>query len=322
MSRDADENLATPGRSDSPRRDVGRLMLIAVAALLLHVDGCNWAGDDACSSPILAAVQRQPLDGTDITFFVTADTHFGFAGGEKLNARQIDAMNSLPGKPLPSNLGGTVQKPLGVLIAGDLTENGHGDQWRAFVKHYGLDGTDGKLTVPVYEGTGNHDRDLVFYRPALDGVTKRHGSLTYSWDWDDVHVVCLDLYPSAANLRWLQRDLTKVGRRVPVVLYFHYSIVGPFSEWWSAEEKDAFARVIKGTNVVGIFHGHFHASMHYRWRGYDVYNVGAVRHGWHSFATVHITDTEMTVASWDWGHNRWRWTHRKAIQTAAPVTDE
>ena len=275
-----------------------------------------------CDGP-LEEIERELVGGTDITFIVAADTHFGFDGIDALNKLQIQAMNSLPGTPYPPAVGGVVARPLGVLIAGDLTERGYASQWKQFVSHYGLTGKDGLLKYAVYEGTGNHDRDVPLFRAVLGGVKKRHGRLTYSWDWSDVHLVNLDQYPSAANLRWLKRDLASVGRKVPIVIYFHFSILGPYSDWWKDGQKEAFARAIDGYNVIGIFHGHYHGSQHYRWRGYDVYNVGSPRHAGHSFAVVHITDAKMSVASWGWDRPvprargrpvcGWQWRHVKPI---------
>jgi cytolysin (calcineurin-like family phosphatase) len=291
------------------------LAAILAAALLLNLKGCNRA-DDALLDP--AAGSGRPLaGGTDVTFFVAADTHFGHPGIDRLNARQIAAMNELPETLLPAEIGGTVGRPRGLLIAGDLTERGRRSEWDEFVRQYGLTGSDGLLKFPVYEGSGNHDRHAFLFRPVLSGIRQRHGDLVYSWDWDDVHLVCLDLYPDAANLRWLRRDLARVGRRAPVVIFFHYPVLGPYSDWWTDDEKEAFGRAIDGYNVVGIFHGHFHRSQHYRWHGLDVYNVGSSRHGWHSFAAVHITDGRMTVASRRWDRGVWTWMHAKPINAAA-----
>jgi cytolysin (calcineurin-like family phosphatase) len=283
--------------------------------MLVALDGCNW-GDVAALDPASlppVSVVLQP--GTDVTFFVAADTHFGHAGIAAINARQVQAMNSLAGTPWPKSCGGgTVRTPLGVIIAGDLTDSGGGGEWDEFAEHYGLTGAGGPLKYPVFEGTGNHDRHRLIYRPVLDRVKARHGgSLLYSWNWGDVHVVCLDLYPDAAALRWLRRDLAAVDRAAPVVIFFHYSILGPFSQWWSDREREAFAEAIQGYHVVALFHGHYHGSEHYTWRGYDVYNVGSPRHGTHSFAAVHITDDTLTVGSWNYDFGDWDWSHRKSL---------
>ena len=114
-----------------------------------------------------------------------------------------------------------------------------------------------------------------------------------------------------------------------MVIYFHYSILGPYSKWWPEYQKNAFAAALEGFNVVGIFHGHYHGSGHYKWKGFDVYNIGSPRHGMHSFAIVRITDTAMTVVSrrweipvaqshtklltWTWVPSGWAWHHQKKI---------
>src|SRR5690606_3152205 len=66
--------------------------------------------------------------------------------------------------------GTPVAQPRGLLVAGDLTQNGkdgraenNGSLGRnelgQFISDYGLTGTDGLLRFPVYEGYGNHDFD-------------------------------------------------------------------------------------------------------------------------------------------------------------------
>ncbi len=270
-------------------------------------------------------------DQRDLTFFVAADTHFGVSGISELNRKQIEAMNVLPGSQFPPSLGGTVGRPQGVLVAGDLTDYGRSGQWDQFVTHYGLTGGDGLLKYPVQECTGNHDRYVNEWSEVLAGVQKRHGHLVRGWVWQGVCFLCLDMYPDRAARDWLARQLATIGRQRPIVLYFHYSIVGPYSDSWSADEKAAFADVISGYNVLGIFHGHYHWSEHYTWKGFDVYNVGSPRHMCLSFGVVHISETAMTVASLWWGPSRfgtsgaavnpatgktvghWRWTHRKQI---------
>ena len=225
---------------------------------------------------------------------------------------------------MPPEIGGTVAVPRGVLIAGDLTEDGRNDsnarQWDAFVRLYGLTGREALLKYPVYEATGNHDRDtpvsLGWHLPVLQGVRRRHGGLIYAVDWADLHVVCMDIHPDAAGCRWLAGDLAATGVERPVVIFFHYNIEGPHADAWSDREKDAFAETIGPYNVVGIFHGHWHGTGRYRWAGSDVYNVGVVKRGTRSFAVVRVTDTAMTVAYWNWESKRWDLAHRKGINGA------
>ena len=295
-----------------PRAATGACALLAAASRLAVLVPAAIV-PIACRKRPPVVENREPVGGTGVTFFVAADTHCGAKDITALNRRQIAAMNALPGTAYPPAIGGAVGRPRGVLIAGDLTEDGLGRQWKQFVSDYGLTGRDGLLRYPVFEGTGNHDRHALLFRPVLDGVRKRHGGLTYSWDWADVHVVCLDECPRGVNLRWLREDLASVGRKIPVVIYFHFSILGPYSNSWSGRQKQAFGKQIEGYNVIAIFHGHYHGSGHYRWAGLDVYNVGSPRHSCRSFAVARITDTRMTVASWNWQQQRWQWWDVKPI---------
>jgi cytolysin (calcineurin-like family phosphatase) len=185
------------------------------------------------------------------------------------------------------------------------------------LKLYGLTGKDGLLKYPVYECTGNHDRwtplSYLFRRPVIEAVRRRHGGLLYSWDFGDVHLVSLDLYPDLGARLWLRRDLAAVGRQRPVVIFFHYPLAGLYSKWWSPLDKSAFRDTLAGFNVVGIFHGHYHHPEHYTWNGYDVYNTGSCRHWPHAFSVVRITDDRMTVAARSWDTGRWLWWHDKRI---------
>jgi len=124
-----------PGRACRRRPRTGSLLCLAATAAAV------LAG---CREPVVV-VERMLAGGADVTFFVAADTHFGFAGIDALNKRQIEAMNSLPHAAYPPAIGGEVARPRGLLIAGDLTEHGLLFQWRQFVAFYGLTGADGLL---------------------------------------------------------------------------------------------------------------------------------------------------------------------------------
>src|SRR5688572_24539476 len=91
------------------------------------------------------------------TFFVASDTHFGADGMVDVNRRLVEHLNGLPGADYPPEIGGRVEMPRGVIVTGDLTDNGHLDEFALFEQAYGLTGRDGLLRFPVFEAIGNHD---------------------------------------------------------------------------------------------------------------------------------------------------------------------
>jgi predicted phosphodiesterase len=302
-------------RPSLTRRDLLRKGLSAAAgASVLAALGCR--GEAIPRHPIADSPRR---GGTDVTFLVGADTHLGFAGLDERNRRQIEAMNRLPGGSWPGDSDRLAQ-PRALLVAGDLTENGKTGEMEAFASLYGHK-SEGQLDCPTRVFAGNHDRYVPAWylgiKPVHGMIRNRHGAMRYSWDWDDVHLVALGEYPDDATCRWLARDLAQAGRERPVVLLTHYGILGPYSDWWSDQEKSVFGDVIEPFNVAAIFHGHYHNSDTYTWRGHRVYNVGSPKHSMHSFAAVRITDHRLSVASYNWGRGDWQWADSGAINQAA-----
>lgn len=271
--------------------------------------------------------------GLDVTFLVASDTHIGYRapqddfrdpvhrpiGIEKTNLRMIDAMNTMAGRKWPAAFGGQVKQPLGVLISGDLTENGGKEEWGLWTRLFGFKGKEGPLQLPVYEGAGNHDRVKNWY--IREQVAKRHGGRHYFFDWQDLRVVCLGEAPDEAALKVLAEAFRTAADDVPFVLFFHFPLQGPFSENWfsRAGGPEKFAQAIEGHRVLGIFHGHYHATGAYRWRGVDVYNVGSPKYVHHSFSVVRVTDTTMSVAEWDYDMKSYSWWHQKPVALGGSV---
>jgi cytolysin (calcineurin-like family phosphatase) len=258
------------------------------------------------------AVAARPAGASTLTFLVAGDSHFGAQNVEAPNRSLVEQLNALPGTDYPPAIGGRVQSPRGLLFMGDMTDSSREEEWREFEALFGLTGRDGLLRWPVYEAIGNHD--FIGDSPVRGHVERRHGSLVYSWDWEDVHFVCLDMHPDAKNLEWLARDLKRVGRRRPLVVFFHYALQGPYSDFWEQEQKAALARAIEGRNVLAIFHGHYHRAGHYTWRGYDVFLPGSPRHSSHVFLAVRLTRERLDVAFRDFGARRWTETFTKRIR--------
>lgn len=281
--------------------------LVAVSLLLLP----------AGPAPSSEAAPRE----RDITFFVASDTHFGVPGIEERNRRLIEELNGLPGRDYPAPIVGRVGTPRGVLITGDLTDYSTEEQWQAFERFYGLTGRDGLLKFPVKEALGNHD--FMGDSPVVKHIVRRHGGISYSFDWDDLHVACLGMYPSADRLRWLEADLAKVTRGRPVVIFFHYGIDGPWSQSWeSHEEREELARILSGHRVAAIFHGHAHHAGTYRWREYDVFRPGSPKHSSREVMAVRIRGDEVAVAYRNFDTSAWTNTFVRTIPPLGPQPPE
>ena len=271
------------------------LRFIALAWLALGL----WALPIACGQPVAGPPPRPPRD---LTFLVTSDVHYDAFENEDRNDRTRDTlrhMNEIAGVAWPAPLGGDpIRRPRGVLVLGDVLDDGDrvfqgkvqgAQQWAYYVRDFGFDGTDGLLKYPVFEGVGNHDgppegrekSGFSFQRELKKRNARRQekgwltnlgpGGLHYSWDWDGVHFVQLNLYPadrqhaavrySAAYhdpqgaLTFLKQDLAAhvgaSGR--PVVLLSH---CGFDTDWWHPDDWRAAYEAAKPYNVILYMYGH------------------------------------------------------------------
>ncbi|MEK1865937.1 MAG: metallophosphoesterase, partial [Ensifer adhaerens] len=115
-------------------------------------------------------------------------------------------------------------------------------------------------------------------------------------------------------LPWLKQDLASYaadGR--PVILFQHYGWDAFSTEvwdakartfddegdgaphWWSIPQRQALLDTVKGSNVIGLFHGHQHeTAMIYRQGGLDLIKPKAAYMG--GFGVVRVTDGFMDVA--------------------------
>lgn len=221
----------------------------------------------------------------------------------------------------------------GVILNGDLTNNGTQQQWELFAMDWGLT-RKRRCTLPVFEGLGNHDfysGDILISnvvqrtrrRPGVLNVSSN--GLHYSWEWCGIHFVQANMVPeedarSRGALMFIREDLAKhVGDSgKPVILNFHISpkIV---RDWPDARQKPLLNALAPCT-VTGIFCGHSHGYIHrkedgkrvpdpdYECRKFpgssiDLYDDGSLRDcgarpKWKDsgrFLVVRITDTTMTV---------------------------
>jgi hypothetical protein len=274
------------------------LVMLVLATLVACPRATPAPASDA-APPIASATEprvtkharRTRTGRCDVTFLVLSDTHVGFEGIAVPQQRVVRAMTDITGQPFAPPHGSPVAKPRGLVVTGDLTEEGLPDQWRRFLDVYD------HLPFPLYEMVGNHD-NMHDWR-VWDETTTRHGGRWYSWDWDDLHLVALAEAPDDGALAWLEKDLAQYEDDVPIVVFFHRALMGPWStaNWFNdGTYPERLAAILEKRKVLGIFHGHHHARGHYVWHGIDVYKPGAVKHDGHTFTVVHAAAGLFTVA--------------------------
>jgi cytolysin (calcineurin-like family phosphatase) len=280
----------------------------------------------------------------DVTFLVTSDSHFDAFENEDRNDRvraTILRMNAVTGEVWSAKLGGdAIAAPRGVLLLGDVIDDGDrmfegrnqsAAQNAHFLELFGLDGADGLLKYPVFEGWGNHDgppvgaekhgfsfqaqlkeRNRARLSRKLIGHVSENG-LHYSWDWDDVHFVQLNIYPADRQnpsmprynpvwhnpqdaLAFLKQDLAeRVGASGrPVVLASH---CGFDTDWWLPEDWKAAYDAAKSYNIILYLFGHTGTGV-WPWappgedRKWDCVNTGQTEKG---FFVVQITDRRVRL---------------------------
>ncbi|MFM7160099.1 MAG: metallophosphoesterase, partial [Planctomycetaceae bacterium] len=321
---------------------------------LLGLLGWGLAGGvDVWGWPGASARAAEP----PVTFFATSDSHYEAV--EKVerhdrNAVTLRRMNELPGQRWPDALGGDpIDKPRGVLVLGDLIDDGDRQgqteiEWNHFENQFGLDGTDGLLQFPVFEGWGNHDgppADAIKHGFSVQQQIRRRNlrrldqqlvahlapnQLHYSWDWNGVHFVQANLYPADRQhpqvryslpwhdpqlaLQFVREDLAAhvgdSGR--PVIIMAH---CGFDTDWWVADDWNAFHAAIAPYNVVAYFHGHSGTGIR-KWqpaeggRPLQIVNTGQTEKGFFVAQVsaqrlrvafqVKRTASELENVAWEW----------------------
>ncbi len=241
-----------------------------------------------------------PVTAADVTWFAFSDCHYGGGEPPRTTNQKVDWINSLPGTAFPGDLGGEVEKPRGVIMSGDLIDNGsdpdrYPTEWANYLAEFGVNG-EGKCKFPVYEGMGNHDwnKNLFMYNNIKERNVKRKelgmiqnispNGYHYSWDWDEIHFVNLNIFPGnqwageadpyprgahdpLLSREFLEKDLReKVGNSGrPVILIHHFR---PIDEnWWTYSAADKYQKAIQDYNVIVIMVGHQGGGVSNVWRG-------------------------------------------------------
>jgi 3',5'-cyclic AMP phosphodiesterase CpdA len=267
----------------------------------------------------LLALAPSSRAATNLTFYAISDTHYGqhSAAKDTNRVRMLGILNNLPGTELPASIGGgPLAAPRGVLVAGDLTERIDTALWREYTDDYGVSG-DKKLLWPTYEAMGNHEfyttgtiKDTLYnVNRMIQRNIARRATFTdmdstgyhYSWDWEGVHFINLNLYAGSTELGYsgfrpmkakefmiadLAKNVGSSGR--PVFLMQHYMLRANSTVDWTDQMKSQIYAILQNYNVIGILHGHSHTKQVYKWNGIDIFDDGTVMNG--EMMVFHISD--------------------------------
>jgi len=295
------------------------------------------------------------------TFLVASDPLIGDnqqTNCEAANKATLTDMNDLTDIELPclsEEPPEKVEKPKGLLLCGNLT-TGSALNWTGYWFrrwHTGFDHlfkVDGRnmLRYPVYEGYGevDHQHPKILYNLLLRNRLREsplylsENGLHYSWNWEGIHFVNLNLYPGRkescrGSLDFLRDDLSRNLERAdqPIIIYHYYPYKNSDSKW-SKREKEAAFKIMKGKNIIAIFATGTENKKH-RWNGLDIYNVATMRKEMNYFV-CHIKDDELIIdrrknGQWD---GRWQKSYqphvsgeehasicRSSIKRSAPTTN-
>lgn len=122
---------------------------------------------------------------------------------------------------------------------------------------------------------GNHDTYTQKWwgeQDPAEYVKKRHGGLYYMKKCNNILIFSLSIYPNKKRTNWFKDKLAKTSE--PFVVFFHYNLKGPYSDWWSDNEKDNFLTVLNKhkKRCVFIAEGHHHSSYFTHWNDFVVVN--------------------------------------------------
>ncbi len=220
-----------------------------------------------CFSCFGCCASHTSAQSAALTFFGWSDQHIKTDGDGRHLIPAIEAMNSLPGKPYPEAIGGTVEKPAFVFNMGDISE------WptRAALDTYEQLVTR-RLQFPSYDIAGNHDLGgLSPSETVLNWLRQRHGALRYTFEKGGVCFIALfSEYDEKLNdpaqpitkeaLDYLRQVLAKVPRGKPVVVATHLCFE-------AITNRDEFVDVLGDANVILVLGGHYHKATVNQYRG-------------------------------------------------------
>jgi hypothetical protein len=247
---------------------------------------------------------RQHIDNEYVTFLGIGDIQL-FCDMKHRVTNSLKVVNNINKfmdttyKTLPGRNG----EIMGLVNPGDCTQQGRDgrlfmhNELGVYETHYGLGGNS-ILKIPVYECNGNHDydvyKDAKFWFPGktptvqminrknkLRSIQEQDKKGNYRWEWDGVHFIALNVWPSHqkllngvpdGSLDFLQRTLQNITWGTKFFILTHYV---PNTMGWGDDfnPSDTFKGTpceplldilkLRKDDLVAILIGHIHLD--YTW---------------------------------------------------------
>ena len=218
-----------------------------------------------------------PLAADTFTFVHMSDIHINSSADPAKNAKaaiaEINAMNP---------------KPAFVIVSGDLTEMGFADDYARYKA------VISELQMPAYNAMGNHEVKWSDWGKA--GPRRfLNQEPYYSFDHGGIHFVALDTtmwlehngFMDQSQLTWLKKDLDKVGKLRPVVLFYHH---GP----GFLPNELSLLKTISPYNVRCILLGHGHTFVTYTRNGITMQMAQSPLQAPGAYRILEVSDNEIS----------------------------
>jgi hypothetical protein len=253
----------------------------------------------------------------ELTFFGWSDQHVTTEGDASHLIPAIDAMNELPGKEYPSDLGGSVAEPAFVFGCGDITE------WPTHAAKEAYDTLlSDRLKFPARDILGNHDEGGKAPSQTMKNwLLARHGSLSYTFDASGIHFIALfakydenlnnPAQPLAKeSLEYVRKALERIGQEAPVIIAAHLC-------YDAMTNRDELIDAIGDANVIAILGGHYHKAKIDQYRGRVFLQLPSPAPGSPSeFTVVRIHSDRMVAIPYDYAQGKWCDDPRKILNVA------
>ena len=265
-----------------------------------------------CASLSLADATGQDTDPVGLTFFGWSDQHVQTDGDAQHLIPALDAMNALPGKPYPEDVGGKVAEPAFVFGCGDITE------WptHAAVAAYSQLMSE-RLKFSSYDVLGNHDQGgKVPSETAATWMNSRHGALNYTFSKGGVQFVAVvSKYDESLNrpdqplsddaLRFIRERLAEVPDGDPVIVATHLCFD-------AITNRDALVDSLGNANVLAILGGHYHKAKLNMYRDHRFVQLPSPAPGSpDEFTVFRITSDRIIAIPYDYRQQQWNGNREK-----------